>query len=83
MKKETRKLVREIVENFCKDKTIPKQERGHLYSIADMVADAMDEKIDTLQNVLLNDRYTISKLTEANRLMSQRLHRDNDDNFNC
>lgn len=38
---------------------------------------------DMLQNDLLNNRYTISKLTEANRLMSQRLHGDNDDNFNC
>ena len=83
MKKETRKLIRAIVENFCKDKIIFKQERGHLYNIADMVADAMDEKIDMLQNDLLNNRYTISKLTEANRLMSQRLHGDNDDNFNC
>lgn len=83
MRKETRKLVREIVEKFCKDKTIPKQERGHLYNIADMVADAMDEKICDLENDILNNRYTISKLTEANRLMSQSLHGDNDDNFNC
>jgi len=48
-----------------------------------MVADAMDEKICDLENDILNNRYTISKLIEGNRLMSQRLHGDNDDNFNC
>lgn len=83
MRRETRKLVSEIVEKFCKDKTIPKQERGHLYNIADMVANAMGEKICDLENDILNNRYTISKLMEGNRLMSQRLHGDNDDNFNC
>lgn len=83
MRKETRKLVREIVEKFCKDKTIAKQERGHLYNIADMVAEAMDEKICDLENDLLNNRYTISKLIEGNCLMFQCLRDDNDDNFNC